>query len=107
MPKRLIVVVCTLLMSGLGVALIATSPPAHASGLADGAYLYVSQGSALHVYQFGTWDEVATVQLLKLSDGVGGGGVDQSAVALFIAHGGDGGDNGNGRLLRWDVANGT
>src|SRR3954469_551633 len=107
MPKRLIVVVCTLLMSGLGVALIATSPTAHASRLADGAYLYAAQGSALHVYQFGTWDEVATVPLPKLSDGVRGMAMDPSTGALFIAHGGDGGDNGNGRLLKWDVANGT
>src|SRR3954454_17814233 len=107
MPKRLIVVVCTLLMSGLGVALIATSPTAHASGLADGAYLYVAQGSALHVYQFGTWDEVATVPLPSLSDGVRGMAMDPSTGALFIAHGGDGGENGNGRLLKWDVANGT
>src|SRR4051812_23042807 len=107
MPKRLIVVVCTLLMSGLGVALIATSPTAHAAGLADGAYLYVAQGSALHVYQFGTWDEVATVPLPSLSDGVRGMAMDPSTGALFIAHGGDGGENGNGRLLKWDVANGT
>jgi hypothetical protein len=88
-------------------SLIATAPTAHASGLADGAYLYVAQGSALHVYRVGTWDEVATVPLPQLSDGVRGVAMDPSIGALFIAHGGDGGVNGNGSLLKWDVASGT
>jgi DNA-binding beta-propeller fold protein YncE len=91
----------------LASSLIATATAAHAAGLADGAYLYVAQGSALHVYRIGTWDEVATVSLPQLSDGVRGVAMDPSIGALFIAHGGDGGANGNGSLLKWDVATGT
>jgi hypothetical protein len=98
-----IVAVVVVLVSSL----IASVPIAHASGLADGAYLYVAQGSALHVYRFGTWDEVATFSLPQLSDGVRGVAMDPTLGALFIAHGGDGGPNGNGSLLKWDVATGT
>jgi len=90
----------------LAATLVASAPSAHATGL-DGAYLYVVQGSALHVYEFGTWDEVATVPLPQLSDGVRGVTMDPSTGALLIAHGGDGGANGNGSLLKWDVATGT
>jgi hypothetical protein len=93
---------CVLLVSGTMIA-----PTAHAATLADGAYLYIAQGSALHVYRFGTWDEVETVSLPELSDGVRGIAMDPSTGALFIAHGGDGGPNGNGSLLKWDVATGT
>lgn len=99
------------LMSLVAILLVATqiptAPTANASGLGDGAYLYVAQGSALHVYRSGTWDEVETFSLPQLSDGVRGVAMDPSIGALFIAHGGDGGANGDGRLLKWDVATGT
>jgi DNA-binding beta-propeller fold protein YncE len=91
----------------LASSVIATAPTAQASGLPDGAYLYVVQGSALHVYRFGTWDEVETIPLPLLSDQVRGVAMDPSTGAFFIAHGGDGGVSGNGSLLKWDVATGT
>src|SRR5512133_1482966 len=102
-----VVVVVSLASIVLLASDIAISPTANASGLADGAYLYIAQGGALHVYRFGTWDEVETVSLPQLSDGVRGIAMDPTTGALFIAHGGDGGTNGNGSLLKWDVASGT
>ena len=106
-PRRSLACVLALMAIVLVSSQVPTAQRANAAGLADGAYLYVVQGSALHVYRFGTWDEVATFSLPQLSDGVRGVAMDPSIGALFIAHGGDGGANGNGSLLRWNVATGT
>ena len=105
--RAVVVVVVSLVSLVLVSSDIAIAPIANASSLADGAYLYIAHGGALHVYRFGTWDEVQTVSLPQLSDGVRGIAMDPSTGALYIAHGGDGGANGNGSLLKWDVATGT
>lgn len=71
----------------------------------DGALLYVVTPGSLFVYQIGTWNLVSQ-STLPFTDTVRGVDMDVSHNALYISHGGNGGKNGTGSLLRYDVTAG-
>jgi hypothetical protein len=92
-----------LALSLLGPAVTVCSSTDARAALHTGKYLYVVSNGALHVYRFGTWNEMETVSLPDLRDGVRGVAVNLANHSLYIAHGGYGGAQGNGSLMRWDL----
>jgi hypothetical protein len=86
------------------VLLAGGEAPASAS-LPDGAFLYLVTPGSLSVYQIGSWTLVSQ-SALPFSDTVRGTDFDVSRGALYISHGGNGGKQGPGSLMRYDVVNG-
>jgi DNA-binding beta-propeller fold protein YncE len=69
----------------------------------DGSVLYVPNGDGvLHAYQEGTWTEIGSWQM-PFRGPVRGSDADPSGGFLYIAYGGDGGVNGTGSLLKWNL----
>ena len=69
----------------------------------DGPVLYVPNGNGvLHAYQEGTWAEVGSWQL-PFTGPIRGSDADPARGFLYIAYGGDGGANGTGSLLKWNL----
>ena len=65
--------------------------------------LYVPNGDGvLHAYQEGTWTEIGSWQM-PFRGPIRGSDADPSGGFLYIAYGGDGGTNGTGSLLKWNL----
>jgi DNA-binding beta-propeller fold protein YncE len=71
----------------------------------DGPILYVPNGDgSLHAYREGTWTEVGSWQM-PFTGSIRGSDVDPAGGYLYVAYGGDGGTNGTGSLLKWNLLN--
>lgn len=99
-----VVVFISLLLAAL---LLVPLPSASAHRLRNGRYLYIASPGVLHVYRFGTWKQVARYSLPQTSDGIRGVDAHPASHSLYIAHGGDGGVHGTGRLLKWNLVRHT
>jgi hypothetical protein len=78
--------------------------------LIDGTFFYMAlDDGTLHMYEQGTWEEVATWTGLPVTDGVRGSDFDPSTGILYLTHGGAGAEPGhgapmaNGGLLAWSL----
>jgi DNA-binding beta-propeller fold protein YncE len=72
----------------------------------DGPVLYVVTSGSLSIYEIGgSWSLLQQVPL-PFSDTVRGVDMDVHRQALYISHGGTGGKEGNGFLMRFDVVTG-
>jgi len=91
----------------IALALVASVPTASAHRLPRGRYLYIAANGSLRVFRFGTWQPVARYSMPRTLDGVRGVDASPSGHSLFIAHGGDGGVHGRGRLLKWNLVTDT
>jgi DNA-binding beta-propeller fold protein YncE len=85
------------------LVLASLAPAAARASTFDGAVLYVPNGDGvLHAYQEGTWSEVGSWQM-PFTGPIRGSDADPSGGFLYIAYGGDGGVNGTGSLLKWNL----
>ncbi len=72
----------------------------------DGGVLYVANDDGtLNAYQEGSWALVGSWSGLPFTGGIRGTAFDGHD--LYFAVGGDGGANGNGSLVKWDLETGT
>jgi YVTN family beta-propeller protein len=87
----------------LALVLGASSATVASASDLDGRILYVPNGDGvLHAYQEGTWAEVDSWQM-PFTGPIRGSDADASDGFLYIAYGGDGGEHGNGSLLKWNL----
>lgn len=94
---RVLFAVLLALMSWASLATVAS-----ASSF-DRPILYVPNGDGvLHAYEEGTWAEVGSWQM-PFTGPIRGSDADPSGGFLYIAYGGDGGVNGTGSLLKWNL----
>jgi hypothetical protein len=103
-------VVRGLLTLGLAAVLLVTSMGASGGSVKtvtpDGAVLYVANDDGtLNAYQEGSWTLVGSWTGLPFTGGVRGTAFDGQD--LYFAVGGDGGANGTGSLVKWDLMTGT
>jgi DNA-binding beta-propeller fold protein YncE len=87
----------------------ARSAPVGTHGAAapfDGPVLYVVTPGSLAAYEIGGSWSLRTQVTLPFTDPVRGIDMDPSRRALYVSHGGTGGKQGNGSLLRYNVVTG-
>jgi hypothetical protein len=88
------------------VAAIGASGGGARTAMPDGGVLYVANDDGtLNAYQEGTWALVGSWSGLPFTTGIRGTAFDGHD--LYFAVGGDGGANGNGSLVKWDLETGT
>ena len=98
--KRILLIVLVSVLAATPLAIMSTAASASAF---NGRIFYVSNGDgSLHAYQEGSWEEVGAWQM-PFTGSVRGSDVDPAGGYLYISHGGDGGVNGTGSLLKWNL----
>jgi DNA-binding beta-propeller fold protein YncE len=103
MKQTLLVLLALFLTAALLSAALTVASTSRTTSAFDGDVFYVPNGDgSLHAYQVGTWDEVGSWQM-PFTGAIRGSDVDAFGGYLYIAHGGDGGSNGTGSLLKWNL----
>jgi hypothetical protein len=98
--KRLLLIVLVSVLAATPLAIISTTA---SSAEFNSRVLYVPNGDGtLHAYQVGSWDEVGAWQM-PFTGAIRGSDVDPVGGYLYIAHGGVGGLNEPGSLLKWNL----
>jgi hypothetical protein len=74
-----------------------------AGPMVERVFYVTSDDGSLYAYREGTWQVLRQWQGLPITDGVRGVDADPVNGVLYVAHGGDGGQNGTGALLAWSL----
>lgn len=99
--KRLLLIVLVSVLAATPLAIISTTASAAEF---NRRVLYVPNGDgSLHAYQEGSWKEVGVWQM-PFTGAMRGSDVDPVGGYLYIAHGGVGGLNEPGSLLKWNLS---